>query len=175
MQAIRPLLLGAKDVAAAAPPLREIIDIIEATYRMEAEGKADVPPKFGVHPGRSAAFLHAMPAWVSGAAALGMKWDSYFPGNLALGVPDSSSIILLNDPETGLPRQPRHDARMVSVSPGSRGWARCRLRHGVSLRSVGGAKLRAAAVVKSRGLALHCDKSRPALALERKSCRTSIP
>jgi alanine dehydrogenase len=103
MQAIRPLLLGEKDVAAAAPPLREIIDIVEATYRMEAEGKADVPPKFGVHPGRPGAFLHAMPAWVSGAAALGMKWVSYFPGNLARGVPDSSAIILLNDPDTGLP------------------------------------------------------------------------
>jgi alanine dehydrogenase len=103
MQAIRPLLLGEKDVAAAAPPLREIIDIVEATYRMEAEGKADVPPKFGVHPDRPGAFLHAMPAWVSGAAALGMKWVSYFPGNLARGVPDSSAIILLNDPDTGLP------------------------------------------------------------------------
>ena len=77
MQAVRPLLLGEKDVAAAAPPLREIIDIVEATYRMEAEGKADVPPKIGVHPGRPGAFLHAMPAWVSGAAALGMKWVSY--------------------------------------------------------------------------------------------------
>jgi alanine dehydrogenase len=103
MSVIRPLLLSEKDVAEAAPPLREIIAMVEATYRMEADGKVQVPPKFGVRPDRPGSFLHAMPAWVPGASALGMKWVSYFPGNLARGLPDSSGIILLNDPETGLP------------------------------------------------------------------------
>jgi ornithine cyclodeaminase/alanine dehydrogenase-like protein (mu-crystallin family) len=103
MSVIGPLLLGEKDVAKAAPPLHEIIAIVEETYRMEADGRTQVPPKFGVRPDRPGSFLHAMPAWVPGATALGMKWVSYFPGNLAHGVPDSSSIILLNDPETGLP------------------------------------------------------------------------
>ena len=42
-------------------------------------------------------------AKISGAAALGMKWVSYSPGNLARGVPDASAIIILNDPDTGLP------------------------------------------------------------------------
>ena len=44
-----------------------------------------------------------MPAWVGGARALGMKWVSYFPGNFARGLPDSTGIIILNDPDFGLP------------------------------------------------------------------------
>ena len=44
-----------------------------------------------------------MPAWVGGARALGMKWVSYFPGNFARGLPDSTGIIILNDPDLGLP------------------------------------------------------------------------
>ena len=49
-------------------------------------------------------FLHAMPAWVGGPTrALGMKWVSYFPGNFDRGLPDSTGIIILNDPDLGLP------------------------------------------------------------------------
>jgi ornithine cyclodeaminase/alanine dehydrogenase-like protein (mu-crystallin family) len=32
-----------------------------------------------------------------------MKWISYFPGNFDRGLPDSTGIIVLNDPEIGLP------------------------------------------------------------------------
>ena len=32
-----------------------------------------------------------------------MKWVSYFPGNFDRGLPDSTGIIILNDPEHGLP------------------------------------------------------------------------
>ena len=44
-----------------------------------------------------------MPAWVGEVRALGMKWVSYFPGNFDRGLPDSTGIIILNDPEHGLP------------------------------------------------------------------------
>ena len=55
-------------------------------------------------PERANTFLHAMPAWVGGSpASLGMKWVSYFPGNFDRGLPDSTGIIILNDPEIGLP------------------------------------------------------------------------
>jgi ornithine cyclodeaminase/alanine dehydrogenase-like protein (mu-crystallin family) len=32
-----------------------------------------------------------------------MKWISYFPGNLQRGIPDSTGIIILNDPDDGQP------------------------------------------------------------------------
>lgn len=97
-------LLNEKNVRAVSPPLPEIVALVEQAYRLDAEGKAEVPTKIGVHPARANTFLHAMPAWVGGSpASLGMKWVSYFPGNFDRGLPDSTGIIILNDPEIGLP------------------------------------------------------------------------
>lgn len=98
-------LLSEKHIRAVAPTLTEIFALIEDAYSRDARGQAEVPTKIGVHPARQNSFLHAMPAWVGGDKphALGMKWVSYFPGNLANDTPDSTGIIILNDPEIGLP------------------------------------------------------------------------
>jgi alanine dehydrogenase len=96
-------LLSEKNVRAVVPTLPEVVALVEQAYRLDAEGKAEVPTKIGVHPGRANSFLHAMPAWVGEARALGMKWVSYFPGNFARGLSDIAGIIVLNDPEHGHP------------------------------------------------------------------------
>jgi alanine dehydrogenase len=95
-------LLSEKNVRSVVPTLPEIVSLVEQAYRLDAQGKAEVPTKIGVHP-RANGFLHAMPAWVGEIRALGMKWVSYFPGNFDRGVPDSAGIIILNDPEHGRP------------------------------------------------------------------------
>lgn len=100
-------LLSEKDIRTVAPTLIEVVALVEQAYRLDAEGKAQVPTKIGVHPDhRPNSFLHAMPAWVDGteARSLGMKWVSYFPGNLNRELPDSTGIIILNDPDVGVPR-----------------------------------------------------------------------
>jgi Predicted ornithine cyclodeaminase, mu-crystallin homolog len=97
------LLLNASDVMRAAPSLETMIGIVEETYRMEARGEVDIPPKVGIHPHDTDNFLHAMPAWVGGANAVGMKWVSFFPGNAGKGTPIASATIVLNDIDTGLP------------------------------------------------------------------------
>jgi len=97
-------LLSEKDIRSISPGILEAVAMVEQAYRVDAEGRAEVPTKIGVHPTRANSFLHAMPAWVDGARALGMKWVSYFPGNLSQGLPDSTGIIILNDPDVGLPR-----------------------------------------------------------------------
>jgi ornithine cyclodeaminase/alanine dehydrogenase-like protein (mu-crystallin family) len=79
------LILTRDDIVSVAPSLRAINDIIDDTYRMSGLGQAEVPVKMGVHPGRAHSFLHAMPAWVSGAEALGVKWVSYYPGMSSQG------------------------------------------------------------------------------------------
>src|SRR5262245_18195438 len=96
-------LLSEKDIRAVSPELMEVVALVEQAYRLDAEGKVEVPTKIGVHPQRANAFLHAMPAWVGDVRALGMKWVSYFPGNFDRGLPDSTGIIILNDPDIGLP------------------------------------------------------------------------
>jgi len=96
-------VLSAQDIEKAAPPRGDIIRIIEDTYRMAGRGEAEVPTKIGVHPDYPGSFCHAMPAWLPAARALGMKWIAYYPGNFARGLPDSTGIIVLNDPDTGMP------------------------------------------------------------------------
>jgi ornithine cyclodeaminase/alanine dehydrogenase-like protein (mu-crystallin family) len=96
-------LLNEKDVRALAPDLPEVVALVEQAYRLEAEGKAEVPTKIGVHPGHGSSLLHAMPAWVGETRALGMKWISYFPDNIERALPAAAAIIVLNDPEHGRP------------------------------------------------------------------------
>lgn len=103
MRSIEPLILTQDDILSVAPSLTDIIGIIEDTYAMDARGEVEVPTKIGVHPDYERSFLHAMPAWVSGARALGMKWISYYPGNSDRGYPDSTGLIVLNDPDYGVP------------------------------------------------------------------------
>ena len=103
MKAIEPLILNTTEVERSAPARGEIIAAIEDVYRMMGSGTAEVPAKIGVHPEHPRSFLHAMPAWVSGDRSLGMKWVSYFPGNFTRDRPDSTGIIVLNDPDDGLP------------------------------------------------------------------------
>jgi len=98
-----PLLLNRDEIESAAPSIRDIITIIENTYRAEAEGEADVPVKIGAHSGRPNSFLHAMPAWVGRPPCIGAKIVTYYPGNFDIGLQDSTAVILLYDPENGQP------------------------------------------------------------------------
>jgi alanine dehydrogenase len=100
---MRVLVLSEEKIRCVAPTLPEVVALVEQAYRLDAQGKAQVPTKIGVHPPARNSLLHAMPAFLGDLGALGMKWVSYFPGNLARGLPDSSAIIILNDPEHGLP------------------------------------------------------------------------
>jgi ornithine cyclodeaminase/alanine dehydrogenase len=94
--------LSRKDVESLAIPMSEIIQAVEGALREKGEGTAEMPPKPGVHP-RKDAFIHAMPAFLGGMEAAGLKWVSGFPQNLEKGLPYISGLFVLNDVETGLP------------------------------------------------------------------------
>jgi ornithine cyclodeaminase/alanine dehydrogenase-like protein (mu-crystallin family) len=96
-------LLNEKQVRSVVPDLATVIALVEQAYRLDALGKAEVPTKIGVHPPYPKSLLHAMPAWIDDVRALGMKWISYFPGNLKWSLPDSTGIIILNEPDHGQP------------------------------------------------------------------------
>src|SRR5690606_18887344 len=97
-------LLSESDLVSVDLSFDDMLALIEQTYALQDQGGVDVPTKIGVHPSYPKSFLHAMPAWVGGPEpSLGMKWISYYPGNTERGLPDSTGIILLNDPETGQP------------------------------------------------------------------------
>ncbi|CAM5518990.1 hypothetical protein [Eoetvoesiella caeni] len=97
-------LLSKEDIQAVELSLADVLQLTQEAYVRDARGMVDVPTKIGIHPSSPHSFLDAMPAWVGGGeAALGMKWISYFPANSALGIEDSSGLIILNHPDHGHP------------------------------------------------------------------------
>jgi ornithine cyclodeaminase/alanine dehydrogenase len=96
------LYLSRRDVESLALPMADVISAVEQSFREKGGGTAEMPPKPGVHPGPDA-FIHAMPAYLKGMRAAGLKWVSGFPQNQARGLPYIAGLFVLNDVETGFP------------------------------------------------------------------------
>ena len=101
----RLLYLTRDDVAAIDLPMAAIIEAVHSAFREKGAGRVEMPPKPGVHPGPRELdnFIHAMPAYLPALGAVGVKWVSGYPGNAARGLPYINGLIILNDPETGVP------------------------------------------------------------------------
>lgn len=96
------LYLSRAQVEQVGISMAEIIDALEFMFREKAAGRVEMPPKPGIHP-RPDSFLHAMPAYVERQGAAGIKWVSAYPYNPERGLPYITGLIVLNDPDTGLP------------------------------------------------------------------------
>ncbi len=97
------LYLSLADVRTINLSMEEIINQLEIAFAEKAEGRVEMPPKPGIHPGEADNFIHAMPAYIPTMKSAGVKWVSGFPLNQERGLPYISGLLILNDPETGLP------------------------------------------------------------------------
>ena len=97
------LYLSKTDVAAVGLTMAEIIKSLEVTFHAKGEGRTEMPPKPGIHPGGGDNFIHAMPAYIPDLKSAGVKWVSGFPENPKKNLPYISGLLILNDVETGLP------------------------------------------------------------------------
>jgi ornithine cyclodeaminase/alanine dehydrogenase-like protein (mu-crystallin family) len=97
------LYLSQADVEAVGVTMADVIDALEVAFREKGAGRVEMPPKPGIHPGDSDNFIHAMPAYIPALNSAGVKWVSGYPGNYKRGLPYISGLLILNDPETGLP------------------------------------------------------------------------
>lgn len=96
------LYLSRKDVENVELSMTEIIAVIDKMFKEKGQGNIEMPPKPGIHT-RENAFIHAMAAYVPGLDAAGVKWVSGYPGNQQKGLPYISGLLILNDPDTGIP------------------------------------------------------------------------
>ena len=99
----RLLYLSRADVTEAGVTMAEIIEAMEKMFRAKGEGRTEMPPKPGIHPGGGDNFIHAMPAYIPDLESAGIKWVSGFPNNPAGGLPYISGLLIYNDVHTGLP------------------------------------------------------------------------
>ena len=96
------LYLSSQDVEDVGLSMKEIIDALEAMFKEKGEGRYEMPPKPEIRP-RKDAFIHAMPAHLPNPGVAGLKWVSGYPENQKRGLPYITGLLILNDPETGLP------------------------------------------------------------------------
>ena len=96
------LYLSRNDVETVGLPMSEIIDALDSMFKEKGEGRVEMPPKPGIHT-RKDAFIHAMPAYIPSLESAGMKWISGYPENQKKGLPYITGLLILNDPETGIP------------------------------------------------------------------------
>jgi ornithine cyclodeaminase len=99
------VISGAQVQRALSGREKQIVELVEATYRAHGAGKTVNPPSYFLRfPDRPSARIIALPAALGGDAPVdGMKWISSFPENVAAGVPRASAVLILNDPATGYP------------------------------------------------------------------------
>jgi ornithine cyclodeaminase/alanine dehydrogenase-like protein (mu-crystallin family) len=96
------LYLTRAEVRDLLPPVPAQLDLVEETYRAVGAGRVELPPKPGIHPRRDS-FIHAMPAYLRDDDVAALKWVAGYPGNKGRGLPYITGLVILNDPETGLP------------------------------------------------------------------------
>jgi ornithine cyclodeaminase/alanine dehydrogenase len=97
------LYLSQSEVASVGLAMPEIIELLETAFREKGAGRVEMPPKPGIHPVKGDNFIHAMPAYIPGMKSAGVKWVSGYPGNQKRGLPYINGLLILNEPETGLP------------------------------------------------------------------------
>jgi ornithine cyclodeaminase/alanine dehydrogenase len=97
------LYLSQADVVSINVGMAEIIQLVETAFDEKGHGRVEMPPKPGIHPGEGDNFIHAMPAYIPALNSTGVKWVSGFPENAKKGLPYITGLLILNDPETGLP------------------------------------------------------------------------
>jgi N-[(2S)-2-amino-2-carboxyethyl]-L-glutamate dehydrogenase len=84
---------------------KQVVDLVEATYRLHGAGDSVNPPSYFLRfPDRPTARIIALPASIGGEVRVdGLKWISSFPDNVAAGIPRASAVLILNDHDTGYP------------------------------------------------------------------------
>jgi 2,3-diaminopropionate biosynthesis protein SbnB len=84
---------------------KQIVELVEETYRLHSAGDSVNPPSYFLRfPDRPSSRIIALPASIGGQVRVdGLKWISSFPDNVAAGIPRASAVLILNDHDTGYP------------------------------------------------------------------------
>ena len=95
--------LTREECIAAGPTVDETLSLVRQALVAHGKKEYEMPAKIGIHPFPDV-FFHAMPAYVPGNTACGMKWIECFPRNpREYGLPQTTGLLIMNDIMTGVP------------------------------------------------------------------------
>ena len=96
------LYLCRGDLESLGVTMLEVVDAVDAGCAAKGRGEVVMPPKLSLH-GEGDAYSQVMAATLRDGGGLGAKWVTLFPQNAARGLPITNGLVVLSDPETGLP------------------------------------------------------------------------
>src|SRR3989339_130383 len=95
--------------------------IAEQAFRAYGQDKTQMPAKIYLCLDKYRGDFRAMPAYLEGVEACGMKWVSVHPQNLKHGLPSVMALIIINDPKTGLPLAVMDGTYITNLRTGAAG------------------------------------------------------
>ena len=105
MKPIDVLMLSREDVVALELTPGEVVEAVTLALAEHAAGTYEMKPKIGVHPiaTHPANFIHAMPGYLHGLDACGLKWVGGYARNWQRDLPSVTGVQIFNDTATGVP------------------------------------------------------------------------
>ncbi len=99
--------------------MKEVMESVEKAFRLQAEGKAVMPPKLYLDLPQFQGDFRAMPAYIDGSA--GIKWVCVYPNNRAQNLRSVVATIIYSDPQTGYPLAIMDGTYITSMRTGAAG------------------------------------------------------
>jgi alanine dehydrogenase len=96
------LYLSRDDLESLGIGMLEVVEAVDRGCAAKGRGEVVMPPKLSLH-GAGDAYSQVMAATLPGDGGLGAKWVTLFPENAVRGLPITNGLVVLSDPETGLP------------------------------------------------------------------------
>lgn len=80
-----------------------VLKVIENAFMLYGKKLVQMPAKIYLHLDKYSGDFRAMPAYIEGMDACGIKWVNVHPENKKYGLPSVMAVIILSDPHTGFP------------------------------------------------------------------------
>lgn len=116
----KTLILTGKE-AARLLTMKEALAAVEDAFRSYGRGRVIMPAKIYLHLEKYRGDFRAMPAYIEGMEASGLKWVNVHPGNRRLGLPVVMAVMIYSDPATGFPLAIMDGTAITSMRTGAAG------------------------------------------------------
>jgi len=102
-------------------PMTKAIKVIEQAFKDYALQTSKMPPKVYLDLPKYHGDFRAMPAYCPSSHVAGIKWVNSHPNNAKKGIPTVMATMILNDPETAVPKAILAATELTAIRTGAAG------------------------------------------------------